>query len=122
MNTVSAGVIAGLGVLLASGEAYPAHSATEAIDFVNPGFQTPAPYAPFVHTIPLAQFNPTLGTLTSVTYDVEFFYASLTTFTGFGMPNPLPPASPFNPPSGAKYTFLFEDYFGGDKEHLGTAS
>ena len=39
MNTVSAGVIAGLGVLLASGEAYPAHSATEAIDFVNPGFQ-----------------------------------------------------------------------------------
>jgi hypothetical protein len=69
--------------------------------------------------IPLAQFNPALGTLSSVTYDADL-YASLTGLTSLGMPNPLPPASPFNPPTGATYTFAFEDYFAGDKEHLGT--
>ena len=120
MSARSAWVIAGLGVLLASGGAHPARGATFVIDFANPGFQTPAPYPPFVHVIPLAQFNPAWGTLTSVTYDVDFFYASLTGFTGFGKPNLLPPASPFNPPTGVTYTFFFEDYFAGDKEHLGT--
>jgi hypothetical protein len=119
MNATSAWIVAGLGVLLFSGEAYPAQGATMVVGFANPGFQTPAPYAPFVHVIPIAQFNPAWGTLSSVTYDADL-YASLTGFTGFGKPNLLPPASPFNPPTGVTYTFAFEDYFAGDKEHLGT--
>jgi hypothetical protein len=117
MNATSAWVIVGLGIILASGEAYPAHSATETIDFANPGFQTP--YPQFVHVIPIAQFSPALGTLSSVTYDADLD-ASLTGFTGLGKPNPLPPAAPFDPPAGVTYTFAFEDYFAGDKDHLGT--
>jgi hypothetical protein len=54
-----------------------------------------------------------------VTYDADL-YASLTGFTGFGKPNPLPPASPFNPPTGVTYTFSFTDYLAGDDQHLGT--
>jgi len=120
MRAKSAWVIAGLGFLVASGEARPAHGAAVVVSFANPGFQTPAPYDPFVHTIPIAQFNPALGTLISVTYDADLF-ASLTGFTGFGMPNPLPPASPFDTPSGVSYTFSFTDYFAGDSSNLGTS-
>jgi len=118
-SQASAWVIA-VGILLASGEAYPAHGATVVVSFANPGFQTPAPYPPFVHAIPIAQFNPALGTLSFVTYDADL-YASLTGFTGLGIPNPLPPASPFDPPAGVYYNFSFTDYFAGDELHLGTS-
>jgi hypothetical protein len=122
MKAISAWVIAGLGVVLASGEAYPAHGATKVLDFANPGFQTRVPYSPFVHTIPLAQFNPAWGTLISVAYDADFFYASLTGLTGLGKPNPLPPPPPtFDPPAGVTYTFSFTDYFADDPVHLGTS-
>jgi hypothetical protein len=121
MNAGSAWGIVALGLLLASGEAYPARAAmAPPINFANPGFQNPAPYSPFVHTIPIPQFSAR-GILTSVIYDADL-YASLTTFTNFGQPNPLPPPPPtFNPPAGGiYYNFVFEDYFAGDKLHLGT--
>jgi len=120
MNATWAWAVAGLGVFLASGEHRPARGATVVVTFANPGFQTPAPYPPFVHVLPIAQFNSGLGTLSSVTYDADL-YASLTGFTGFGNPNPLPPASPFDPPGGVTYTFSFTDYFAGDDQNLGTS-
>jgi hypothetical protein len=119
MKAQYAAAVAGIAAWLGTGAQCPAGAATLVVDFANPGFQTPAPYPPFVHVIPIPQFNPVLGDLISVDYDADF-YASLTGFTGFGMPNPLPPASPFDPPAGITYTFAFTDYFAGDPLHLGT--
>jgi hypothetical protein len=121
VNATSTWVIAGLGALLASGQGGPAWGATEVISFENRGFQTPVPYAPFTHVIPLPQFDGSKGTLISVTYATDFFYATLTPDIHLGMPNLLPSSNPFDPPPGVDYKFTFTDYFGDDPLRLATS-